>query len=264
MPIVDSHCHASHAWFQPVETLVHEMDQHGVAHAILIQIRGQYDNSYQQECARRFPGRFANVVGVDWEQQHAPEQLERLRDQGASGLRLRPWSRSPGDDPLAIWRAAERLGLAVSCLGSDETFAAPDFSQIVAAFPRLPIVLEHLAGIGYPAPGGNSTWLDQVLDLSQYPNTYVKIPGLGEFCERAMPVREPFPFVQPIPAFLGRFCEAYGPSRLMWGSDFPPVAGREGYGNALRLPMAEFEAYPETTRNAIFGETALTVFPVQG
>ena len=65
MPIVDSHCHASLAWFQPVESLVHEMDHNGVAHAILIQIRGQYDNSYQAECVRRFPGRFANVVGLD-------------------------------------------------------------------------------------------------------------------------------------------------------------------------------------------------------
>jgi predicted TIM-barrel fold metal-dependent hydrolase len=31
--------------------------------------------------------------------------------------------------------------------------------------------------------------------------------------------------------------EAFGASRIMWGSDFPPVAGREGYRNALQSPM---------------------------
>jgi L-fuconolactonase len=28
--------------------------------------------------------------------------------------------------------------------------------------------------------------------------------------------------------------EAFGANRMMWGSDFPPVAGREGYRNALQ------------------------------
>jgi L-fuconolactonase len=30
---------------------------------------------------------------------------------------------------------------------------------------------------------------------------------------------------------------AFGPSRLMWGGDFPPVAGREGYRNALHWTL---------------------------
>jgi L-fuconolactonase len=262
MPIVDSHCHASLAWFQPVETLVHEMDQNGVQHAILIQIRGQYDNSYQLECQRRYPGRFANVVGVDWEREDAPAQLERLVAQGASGLRLRPESRSPGDDPLAIWRAAERLGLPVSCLGTAAELEGDEFVRLVEALPRLRIVLEHLAGIGHPAPGSPPAAPERVLALSRFPNLYVKVPGLGEFCERAMPVREPFPFVEPIPPLLDQFYDAFGPARLMWGSDFPPVAGREGYRNALRLAMAQLQGRTAADRDAVFGGTALAVFPV--
>jgi L-fuconolactonase len=263
MPIVDSHCHASHAWFLPVEALVHEMDQNGVEHAILIQIRGQYDNSYQQECVRRFPGRFATVVGLDYDRSDAPAELARLAEAGASGVRLRPWTRSPGDDPLAIWRAAERLGLAVSCLGTAPEFVSDDFAGLVHSMPNLRIVLEHLAGIGFERASKPGDEVERVLALSRLPNTYVKIPGLGEFCERAMPVQEPFPFVQPIPPLLDRFFDAFGPSRLMWGSDFPPVAGREGYGNALRLPLAEFQGRSQPERDAIFGGTALSVFPIR-
>ena len=261
MTIVDSHCHASLAWFQPVESLVHEMDRNGVAHATLIQIRGQYDNGYQSECVRRFPDRFANVVGLDWDRADAVAQLERLAEQDASGVRFNPQTRSPGADPLAIWRAAERLRLPVSCLGSDAEFASDDFIGLVQALPQLTIVMEHLAGIGSARPADPAIH-DRVLALSRFPNLYVKIPGLGEFCERAMPVREPFPFVQPIPPLLDRFYDAFGPNRLMWGSDFPPVAGREGYQNALRLCLAQFDQRSDADRGAIFGGTALAVFPV--
>ena len=40
MMIVDTHCHASHNWFEPVETLVHVMDMDEVDHALLLQHRG--------------------------------------------------------------------------------------------------------------------------------------------------------------------------------------------------------------------------------
>ena len=150
MPIVDSHCHASECWYEPIEALLEQMARSGVDQAILIQIAGQYDNSYQADCVRRFPDRFASVVIVDTEQPDAPRALERLAEQGASGVRLRATVRSPGQDPLAIWRAAERLDLAVSVAGSGEAFGSDDFRQIVEALPRLKIVVEHYGGVQRP------------------------------------------------------------------------------------------------------------------
>src|SRR3979411_3285036 len=117
MGSVDSNCHASLHWYEPIETLLFEMDRNDVDQAVLIQINGQYDNTYQQECVRRYPQRFTSVVLVDPQQPDALETLDRLAEAGASGVRLRPDARSPGADPLAIWRAAGRLGLAVSCGG---------------------------------------------------------------------------------------------------------------------------------------------------
>ncbi len=48
MTIVDSHCHVSPVWYEPVETLLFQMDRNEVAQAVLVQMLGQYDNAYQQ------------------------------------------------------------------------------------------------------------------------------------------------------------------------------------------------------------------------
>src|SRR5579864_1391260 len=115
MVVIDSHCHVSDLWYEPVETLLFQMDRNGVDGAVLIQILGQFDNGYQQDCLRRYPGRFASVVMVNVAEPTAIGELRRLAEDGASGVRLRPTARSVGDDPMAIWRTAADLGLSVSC-----------------------------------------------------------------------------------------------------------------------------------------------------
>lgn len=265
MPIVDSHCHVSPTWYEPVETLLHQMDHNGVEKAILIQMMGQSNNAYQTECLRRFPGRFASVGIVDTSSPDAVGALEQLAEDGASGVRLNPTTRSPGEDPLAIWRAAARLGLSVSCGGNTEAFISDAFREVVESLPNLPIVMEHLAAVNHP--DGDLAKVEarrRAFDMARYSNVSIKIHGLGEFCRRAMPVSEPFPFERPIPTLLDQVYEAFGPRRMMWGSDYPPVSGREGYGNALRLTMAELASKSADDRDWIFGGTALKVFPVRG
>ena len=263
MPVADSHCHVSPIWYEPVESLLYQMDANEVAHAVLVQMQGQTDNSYQFECVRRYPGRFASVAVVDTESLDAPAELGRLAGEGASGVRLRPTVRSPGVDPLGIWRAAERLDLSVSCIGSDKEFASPEFAALVAALPGLRIVIEHLGSEG-PVGAGPADRTRSAFELARFPNTYMKIPGLGEFSPRAMPPTSPFPFEQTVPPLLTAAVAAFGPNRLMWGSDYPPVSFREGYRNALRFPMQELESLSAPDRELIFGGVALRVFPIRG
>ena len=54
--------------------------------------------------------------------------------------------------------------------------------------------------------------------------------------------------------------EAFGPERMMWGSDYPPVSGREGYGNALRLTLEQFQSKSKYDKEMIFGRVAGDVF----
>jgi L-fuconolactonase len=268
--IVDSHCHTSLSWFEPVETLLFQMDRNGVDQAVLTQLFGQYDPSYQRDCARRFPGRFASVVAVDTTQEDASAKLTRAVEEGASGVRLNPAVRSPGEDPLAIWREAARLGIAVSCVGGSAQFAAPEFEALVTVLPDLTFVIEHLGG------AGNASATDderaRVLALASHANVYMKFGGVGEVGtwrqekDRYAPrpgETVPFPYETPLPPYMEQAYAAFGPERLMWGSDFPPVAFREGYANALNWARDYFQSKPIAAQDLIFGEVTAKVFPVK-
>ena len=267
MTIVDTHCHTSQYWYEPIESLLHQMDRNGVEHAVLVQMNGQMNNEYQFECVRRYPNRLASVVIVDTESPDAAEELSRLVDRGARGVRLRPSTRSPGEDPLAIWRAAGELELPVSCgCGCSNTeFASDEFAQICKTLSNVTVIIEHMGSTNQP--DGEAPPYEvrrKVFSLARHPNVYVKIHGLGEFARRAMPVKEPFPFDEPIPPLLELAYQAFGPSRMMWGSDYPPVSTREGYRNALRFTMDQFRAKSEEEIGLIFGGVATRVFHLDG
>ena len=274
MRIIDTHCHAGLNWFEPIELLIHQMNLNLVEKAVLIQHglpqTGGYDHTYLFECVERFPGRFAVVVIVDLSQPDALETLERYAECGAAGIRLNPKQRSLGDDPLAIWRKANELGLVVSSMGGVDDTSSDEFSELVAQFPSLPIVIEHMAGGGegaaFPAngPGPEAPYskFKKALELAKYPNTYLKVHGIGELIRRpqALATRYDGDFFGPVPPLIELAREAFGAKRMMWGSDYPPVSQREGYRNALRgvIDHPAFDSQEE--RDWVMGGTALSVF----
>jgi L-fuconolactonase len=178
--------------------------------------------------------------------------------------------RSPGDDPIAIWRRAAELGVAVSCVGGSSQFAAPEFEALVRELPQLTFVVEHLGG------AGNANATDeqraQVLSLAKHANVYMKFGGVGEVGtwrqekDRYAPrlgETVPFPYETPLPPYMEDAYRAFGPERLMWGSDFPPVAFREGYTNSLAWAREYFASKPIDAQDLIFGDVAAKVFPTK-
>jgi L-fuconolactonase len=261
MTIVDTHCHASPVWFEPVETLLFQMDRAGVAQAVLTQLLGQYDNRYQERCCARFPNRLASVVAVDPAQPGAAQQLVALAAAGARGVRLRPQARSPGADPLELWRTAETCGIVVSCVGPAQSFITAEFAQLLQSLPGLTFVLEHLGGWARPDCDGDAATRAGILALARYSNVLLKIPGLGQIVKRdaRLPAAGRALALEPAAVVLEALAH-YGPGRLMWGSDFPPVASREGYANALAWVSELLAELPQAAQSAILGGTAPRVF----
>ena len=258
---VDTHCHVAENWYVPIEDLLFQMDRAGVERAVLIQMRGEYNNDYQTRCLERYPGRFASVVGVDVASADAPRRLRELASQGATGVRLDCTDRSPGDDPLAVWRTAAELDMTVSGRGVSDESGAQTMATIARELPNLRIVVEHLGAWNKPRPGAEGeAGKRAMVELAKLPNVAIKIHGLGEFAPRAMPPTHPFPFARPLPPALEEAYAAFGANRMMWGSDFPPVSYREGYLNALEFTRVELESKTSEEQERIFGGTALEWF----
>lgn len=231
--IIDTHSHAGLNWYQPVETLLNEMTMHSVAGSVLVQHVGAYDNSYLLQCAQRFPGRFKVVALIDPKDPNPEATLEKLKEQGAAGIRLRANSGYKTRDPYGMWKAAGKLGLVVSVLvpsaATPDEFGA-DFKMILDACPDTHIQIEHLAAVHRePAP---YTKYKRALECAKWPNTSIKVPGLSEVMERPGVLPREFPFTQWTPVYEMAL-EAFGAKRMTWGSDFPVCAGREGYRNCL-------------------------------
>ena len=268
MLIVDAHCHAGDNWYEPVEMLIHQMNLNGVEKAALIQYRGNFHNRYNLECAKRFPERIGPVVCVDTDTPDAAATLERWVKEGAVGVRFAPDTRSPGDDPLAIWRKAAQLGIPVTMLGRLEQFSSPEFLQLVEALPECTLIMEHLAGMYRNFFPPDAAYTDEpylsykrVMELARFPNTYIKLGGLGEFTARTPILGARFGFAN-VPPMIDMALEAFGPKRMLWGSDYTPVSSREGYRNALQGSMDYLSALglSQEDKEWVYGKTAMSVW----
>ena len=264
MGLIDAHCHASPLWFEPVEPLVFQMDQNGVEKGVLTQVLGQFDNVYQEECLARFPGRFANVGAVNAADEAAADAVHKWAERGMVGLRIRPEARSPGGDPLAVWRAASECNLAISCGGAAGNMLTEDFYALVQEFPEMPFVLEQLGGWTRPDCDKEPATWQGVLELARFNNILVKIPTLGQIAPRQIGKPLPNDGSPVLDASKGSILiealEAFGAKRLLWGSDFPVVASREGYANALNWTRGLFAQRDEEEIDAIFGGNAERIF----
>ena len=257
MLILDTHCHAGHNWFEPIETLEFVMGQSDVDGAVLIQHGGTYDNGYLLEEAARRAGRFKVVALIDPEDSDPLGALTRLSERGAAGVRLYPQGTFAHVDKGDVWRQAGELGMVVSAMGGCGDFASEDFARLLDDCPDTRIVIEHMMGAS--ASDAPSAEFEKALELAARPNTSVKVPGLGEIARRPSRLQPHCQF-EDIPPLFEMAREAFGPQRMMWGSDFPPVAGREGYANALDGVKAHPAFAADDDVEWVLGKTAAKIW----
>lgn len=260
--IVDTHCHCSSRWYEPVDSLLFNMDRCGVDRAFLTQVLGSRDSSDMIAACKAHPDRFTYIAAIDPAGPAPSDAIAAAAADGAMGLRMRAGWRSGGADPLALWHSVEAAGLLVSMVGSASDFTADaGAAEVAAACPALPIILEHLGGLARPDVGDRAAMTPQVCALAAHDNISIKLPGLGQLAPRQMDLdTADFPLdLSGVDDVLSPVFAAFGPARIMWGSDFPPVASREGYANALGWTRDYVaQRWPEAV-DACFGGNALTV-----
>ncbi len=236
--IIDAHCHAWRHWpYQPAvpdplsraraERLLWEMDQAGVAKAVLIcaGIDHNPDNSeYNSACAQSSGGRLLAFPDVDcrWQSSHhTPGADQRLR---AVVQHLNPigfthylhedhdpsWLLSP--DGLAFFATASELRLIVSLACGARQM--PTVTALANRFADTPFLIHHLGRV--KAAPMDDDGLRLLLAAASSPNIHVKLSGFGYALEAGwdFPCTPTRPLVQAL-------YEHFGAARLCWGSDYP-------------------------------------------
>jgi L-fuconolactonase len=119
--------------------------------------------------------------------------------------------------------------------------------------PELTFVLDHLGGppVGSPAESGApGSWAAAIRELGTLPNVVCKLSGAHSEPARASDLR---PYYETVLA-------AFGPSRLMFGSDWPVSSLVAGYGQMRDLYLELTADLGAVEREAIFDGTARRVY----
>ncbi|MFD2081755.1 Predicted metal-dependent hydrolase, TIM-barrel fold [Actinopolymorpha cephalotaxi] len=255
MRLVDAHVHVGRQKYPPVEDCLTAMTRAGVGQAVLVQYVGNTDNRYLHECRTRHPGRFALVGMVDPERPDAPDQVDRLAAAGFAGVRLWATTRSPGADPLAVWRALDRNHLVASVRGPFADIAHPDFAALLDEVPGLVVRMEHLGFFRYGVDAG----FDAFLRLADRPGVCTMWSGYHAYSSAG----HPYPDATP---YLRASLAAYGPERVMWSGDWnrDRTATDDEYDAAVEHVTEHLDFLTEADREWILGRTAATVFGLEG
>jgi L-fuconolactonase len=124
----------------------------------------------------------------------------------------------------------------------------PAIREAALAIPDLPIVLDHFA-----LPDLAQTRWKEILELADSPRTYVKVSGYHHFSAQGYPYEDAWELFRAVH-------DAFGPDRLLWGSDFPHVLLRSGYGRSRLLQERAFGFLDADELAAIMGGTATKLY----
>ena len=267
------------------EIMLHAMNEVGVDGAILVtpriyaleeSQRNGFDDRYSLAAAARYPDRF-RVVGrlgpfaPDIDDQVAAWKAEPygvgLRVTGNTTERLGADRAGMDAETRALLHepflnAVERydVPLCVVCPNYLDLVIPP----MAERHPELQIVLDHFGMWHELIPGVDAfEGLPKLLKLARYPNVAVKLTGLPALSREGPPFRDLWP---PLHQAL----DAFGPQRLMWGSDATRCAHLVGYDEMVRyftetmeISAAEKELMLARVLRRIFRWPASEVMPNQ-
>ncbi|MDN3351891.1 amidohydrolase family protein [Actinomadura sp. DC4] len=208
----------------------------------------------EAETAELLAAPVAGVVG--WTDLTAPDVAGRLAALRAAGP-LVGIRHLVQDEPDPAWLARPPVIRGLAAVGAaglvyDLLVKPPQAAaalDVVRRLPEVSFVLDH-AGKPDIAGGMWEPWAGWITDLAALPNVTVKLSGLVTEAARDWKPADVLPYARHV-------LSAFGPSRTMYGSDWPvcTLAASPGQVRAL----AE-EAVAPDDRYEVFGETARRIY----
>lgn len=184
---------------------------------------------------------------VGWADLQAPDSAREVRALAAhdrlKGLRPMVQDREADWYDRADDGAIAAMGEARLVLDAlVRTRHLESLARLAARHPVVTIVIDHAAK---PDFGDLASWERAMRAIARYANVHAKFSGL---------LTEPDAAVAHV---FGTLWEAFGPERLIWGSDWPVLTLAADYREWLK--MAEDLVSPEH-QDAVFGANARRVY----
>jgi predicted TIM-barrel fold metal-dependent hydrolase len=203
----------------------------------------------------RFPSLFAGIAVVDHNAASLAAEMANLASAGVRGFRIAQGNRSSGwlETPSMqeMWRLAEEKNLAICPLTNPDALSALD--RMCVEFPGTTVVIDHMARIGMDGVLRDSD-LRALCNLSRHSRVHVKVSAFYALGKKRAPHDDLAPVVHAL-------YDAYGPQRLMWGSDSPfQVQPPHTYRQSLDFVRNKLSFLRPEDKEWILGKSAEKVF----
>jgi len=129
---------------------------------------------------------------------------------------------------------------------ADQLKYIPEFA---GAFMNQKFVIDHLAKP--PIKDGEiSEWKKQIQKISRFENVHCKISGMVTEADWKSWKQDDFiPYIDVV-------IEAFGPNRIMFGSDWPVCLVAASYERTVGIVREYFSSFSETEQQLFFGDNA--------
>ncbi|GAA2584603.1 amidohydrolase family protein [Actinomadura fulvescens] len=127
---------------------------------------------------------------------------------------------------------------------------------VAEELPEVPFVLDH-AGKPDIAGGVWEPWASWIMAMAGLPNVTVKLSGLVTEAAPGWKSADILPYARHV-------VDAFGPGRVMYGSDWPVCTLAASYGQVLELADAALDGLSEMERAEVFEGTASRVYGIGG
>ncbi|MGR6922101.1 amidohydrolase family protein [[Actinomadura] parvosata] len=224
----------------------------GVTGTVLVQVLADLEETREFLTLAAGSDLVAGVVG--WIDLTAPDAADTLAALPAVLVGVRHGVQSEAD-PAWLNRPDVRRGLAaVSAAGLAYDLLTlphqlPAAIDTVAALPELTFVLDHLSKPPI-ASGKLEPWRSRIRELAAYPNVFCKLSGMVTEADwESWRVADLRPYAEVVLA-------EFGPSRVMFGSDWPVCLLAAGYDQVVSAADELCAGLSESEREEVFAGTA--------
>ncbi|HEY2010241.1 MAG TPA: amidohydrolase family protein [Rhizomicrobium sp.] len=236
------------------DMLLDLMQANGVARTVLVQFIGyRWDNSYALHAMKTHAPFFRSVARVNPTDDAAADHLSELTAQGFHGVRISPTADASGNwirhaRMPRLWSRAQSLKVPMQIYAPITRM--PDMVPLIEQHPDLDVVIDHMADCPIDQP----EQLEKLLALACYPRVFVKISHLWSIS------RQPYPWLDA-QEYARRCYDAFGPQRLMWGTDWPVCKQWTSYEDTVRVVRDGMPWLNDDDKSWIMSRTVERVWP---